>query len=376
MHSSSGRYGADRQLALIAGGLDRDRYRPVVLLPEPGPLEADLRADGTEVLVAPLAVVRRDLAGPAGLAAIAAAAVRDAVSLRALIRRRGVAIVHSNTSVVLSGAAAAGAAGVPHVWHLRELYTRFPRAWPAYRRALLSARAVPCVSRAVAAQFGGHPRATVIPDGLAIAPARPARGPARAALGIAAEAEVIAVVGRISDWKGQDLLVRALASPRLRQRGVLGLVAGDAWPGAEWRRDAVLALARDLGVGDRLLLAGFRNDVENVYGAADLVAVPSTAPDPLPGAAIEAAAAGCTVLAAAHGGLPEIVRDGETGRLFEPGEAEAFAAAAAELLDDAELRLRLGEAAALDVRARFAPERLLDAVQALYDGLLAADARW
>ena len=81
-------------------------------------------------------------------------------------------------------------------------------------------------------------------------------------------------------------------------------------------------------------LLGFRDDVENVYGAADVIAVPSTAPDPLPGAAIEAAAAGCAVVASAHGGLPEIIRDGETGRLVPPGDAAALARAAAELLDD------------------------------------------
>ena len=79
---------------------------------------------------------------------------------------------------------------------------------------------------------------------------------------------------------------------------------------------------------DRVRIVGFRDDVENVYGAADVVAVPSTQPDPLPGAAIEAAAAGCAVVASAAGGLPEIIRDGETGRLVAPGDAGALARSA------------------------------------------------
>ena len=82
-------------------------------------------------------------------------------------------------------------------------------------------------------------------------------------------------------------------------------------------------------------LVGFRKDVETVYGAADVIAVPSTAPDPLPNTALEAAAAGCAVVAAAHGGLPEIIRDGETGRLFAPGDAAGLARVIGELLDDA-----------------------------------------
>jgi glycosyltransferase involved in cell wall biosynthesis len=319
------------------------------------------------VLVRPVSVVRRQLITPRGLAGIGAAAARDARELRNLIRERDVAIVHSNTSVVLGGAAAAIAARVPHLWHVREIYSRFGRAWPPYRRLLESAAALPCVSAATAAQFGR--RAEVIYDGLAVDPRRAPRDAARAALGLPSEPAVVAVLGRISDWKGQDVLVRALAEPPLSHRRAIGLIAGDAWPGAEARREKVIELADHLGVRDRLVLCGFRDDVDNVYGAADVVAVPSTAPDPLPNAALEAAAAGCAVVASAHGGLPEILRDGETGRLTPPADAAALAEAAAELLDDPAERERLGTAAAADVRARFAPHRLLDAVQTVYDRL-------
>jgi glycosyltransferase involved in cell wall biosynthesis len=368
LHSSSGRYGADRQLTLLVGGLDPDRYLPIVVLP-PGELAADLRAAGAEVIQRAPAVIRRGVGWPQGMAALSAAVVRDGVSLAALIRHRQVALVHSNTSVVLSGAAAAAAARVPHVWHVRELYSRHAWRWPAYRRLLLTSAALPCVSWAVANQFGGAPRARVIPDGLAIDARRAPRARARAALGLPADAPVVAVVGRISDGKGQDLLIRALATQALRARGVIALIAGEPWPGAEQRRDRLIALARELAVEDRVALVGFRDDVETVYGAADVVAVPSTRPDPSPNSALEAAAAGCAVVAAAHGGLPEIVRDGETGRLFAPGEPAGLAAVIAELLDDDAERDRIGVSAAADVRARFDPARLVSAIQSIYDAV-------
>ncbi len=326
-------------------------YTPLVVLPSPGELVSDLQDAGVEVMIRPVSVLRRQLLTPTGLAAVAAAAVRDARKLGALIRERNVALVHSNTSVVLGGAAAARAAGVPHIWHVREIYARFARAWPIFSRLLQTAAALPCVSAATATQFGASARARVIYDGLAVDAHRAPRKDARAALGLGADTPVIAVLGRISEWKGQDVLARALASDALRGRGAIGVVAGDAWPGAEDRRDALLSLAASLGVSDRLRLIGFREDVENVYGAADVIAVPSTAPDPLPGAAIEAAAAGCAVLASAHGGLPEIIRDGVSGRLLAPGDADALARATVELLDDPGLATRFGEAAAADVRA-------------------------
>ncbi len=331
-----------------------------MVLPEPAEIA------GVEVITRPLAVLRRRLGNPRGLATVASAAARDSAVLAKLIREREVAIVHSNTSVVLGGAGAAAATRRPHVWHVREIYTRFARVWPAYRRVLESAQALPCVSRATAAQFDDTGR--VIYDGLAIDARRAPRAEARQALGLPANGPVIAVLGRISDWKGQDVLVRALAQSELHD--AVGLIAGEVWPGAEERLDRVLRLAASLGVTDRLKLVGFRADVENVYGAADIVAVPSTAPDPLPGAAIEAAAAGCAVIAANHGGLPEIIADGRTGRLVTPGDAAALARVAGELLRDPAERERLGAAAAADVRDRFAPERLLAAVQDLYDELL------
>ena len=119
-------------------------------------------------------------------------------------------------------------------------------------------------------------------------------------------------------------------------------------------------------------MVGFRGDIENVLGGADVIAVPSTAPDPLPGSALEAAAAGCAVVASAHGGLPEIIRDTETGRLVPPGDSAALASVAASLLDDPSELARVGSAAARDVRQRFSSQQLLAAIQDLFDSVLKA----
>jgi len=334
-----------------------------------GDLRADLQTAGVEVLVRPLAVMRRAAMSPRGLARVGAQVARDAGGLARLVRNRGVALVHTNTSVTLSGAPAARLGRVPHVWHLREIYTGFARFWPSYRRLLLSADALPCVSEATRAQLGaGH--GLVLHDGLAVAPQRADRATARAALGLSVDAFVVAILGRISSWKGQDVLIRALADPALSGGDTIALVAGDPWPGEERRLDKLRSLAASLGLSERVRFAGFRPDLANLYGCADVIAVPSTQPDPLPNSALEAAAAGCCVIAAAHGGLPEILSDGRTGRLVAPGDAAALAAAIAQLRADPEQRERLGAAAAADVRERFAPARMLARTQALYDDLL------
>lgn len=375
LHSSAGRYGADLQLLALAGGLDRSRFTPVCVLPERGELAALLEERGAEVLVRPLAVLRRGLLHPRGLASLAAALRRDRRELGALARERRAGVVHANTSVVLGGGAAARAAGAAQVVHVREIYTGAAggaarRMWPLLRRRLERADALVCVSGAVAAQF--RRRAHVVHDGLLRVPELAARDQARRALGVPEESFAVALLGRVSDWKGQDVLARALAEPALAQAGAVGLIAGDAFPGNEHFERELAALSERLGLGERLRLLGFREDVENVLGAADAVAVPSTRPDPLPNSALEAAAAGLPVVAAAHGGLTEIVRDGQTGLLVAAGDHVALAAALARLASEPALAGRLGQAAAADARERFALPRMLDEVQALYERVLPA----
>jgi len=341
------------------------------VLPEPGPLACDLRAAGVEVLIRPLAVLRRSLMSPRGVRRVAAAWAADAGGLGRLARSRGVALVHTNTSTTLGGAAAARIAGVPHVWHVREIYAGFERWWPAYRRLMITAHALPCVSAATCRQFEGAVPAFVLPDGLTVEPHPRERAEARAALDLPADAVVAAVLGRVSGWKGQDDLVRALAAPALRGRPeVVALLAGAPARGEERHRRALHQLADGLEVSGRVHDLGFRDDLDVVYGAADIVVVPSRHPDPLPSAAIEGAAAGRCVVAADHGGAPEIVEDRVTGRLVPPRDPAALAAVLAELAAEPAQRERLGAAAAADTPARFARERLLAGVHAMYDRLL------
>jgi glycosyltransferase involved in cell wall biosynthesis len=339
-----------------------------VVLPEEDVLAEDLRSAGIEVLVRPLAVLRRSLMSPRGASRVAAAWAADAGGLGRLARARGVALVHTNTSVTLGGAAAARIAGVPHIWHVREIYEGFERWFPAYRRLLLTADALPCVSKAACAQFAGAPSAFTLHDGLSYAPERAPRAEARGALGLPAEAFVVAVLGRVTGWKGQDLVIRALAQLPADAHAI---VAGAPWRGEERHGRELQELAISLGVGDRTHFTGILEQPGLAFGAADVVAVPSKQADPLPNAALEAAAAGCCVVGANHGGIPEIIEDGRTGVLVEPGSTHALATALAGLREDPARRERLGAAAAADVNERFSRDRLLAAVQSLYDRLVA-----
>lgn len=358
VHSSADRYGSDRQLGVLATGLDPGRWRPLVVLPEEGPLSGDLRAAGIEVLVRPLAIVRRSEPRPA---AFLRALARDARALPALVARSGAAAVHANTAV-LAGPALARL-GVPLVQHVREDFTPYGALWPPWRRVLSHADALLAISGSVAAQFGSGAGVRMVPDGLIALPALPSRPEARRTLGLPDDAWIVALPGRLARWKGQDVLVRAL--PALP--GAVAVLAGGAWRDDPAPTVALRQLAADLGVADRVRLLGVREDMENVLAAADVVVQPSTGREPLGNAALEAAAAGRPVVASAHGGLPEVITDGETGLLVPPGDPAALAAALRRLHEDPELAARLGAAASADVARRFGARRLLDTVQGIYD---------
>ena len=338
------------------------------MLPDRGDLASRLEGADVEVVVHPLAVLRRRLLEPSGLIRLALAARRERTTLERLAH--AAAVVHSNTSVMVWRPR-----GVAHVVHVREIYAGAgagltARAWPLWRRRLMRADARICVSGAVADQFNSSDQGWgdgtfVVHDGLArgeqYRPAHRMGGQDRIA------PFRVAVLGRIADWKGQDVLIRSLAEPFLADIGAVAVIAGDAYPGE--RAPDVEALANAVGVQDRVQFLGFTPDPDDVLASVDVVAVPSTRPDPLPNSAIEALAAGVPVVAADHGGLPEIVRDGVTGLLVRPGDHVALANALRKLADDPERRARMGAAAAGDARERFGLERMLDEIEGVYASL-------
>ena len=306
--------------------------------------------------------------------ALARAVARDRRELGALARRRGVALVHDNTSVVMSGAAVARRADVPHLVHVREIYAgaggRTAAAlWPLMRARLLRADALVCISSAVARQFSGSDRTRVIKDGLPRSPRPRDRREARASFDLPDERPAVALVGRVSEWKGQDVLLHALSAIPLVERGAVALIAGDSAPGAEELGRRLELLAGRLGVAERVRWLGFRPDVDDVWAAADVAVVPSTRPEPLGLVAMEAAAAGVPVVAAAHGGVAEVVCDGETGLLVPPGDAPALAAAVRVLADDPDLAARMGRAGQQRVKEHFDPQTMVAELQDLYDEL-------
>ncbi|MCB0972594.1 MAG: glycosyltransferase [Acidimicrobiales bacterium] len=171
------------------------------------------------------------------------------------------------------------------------------------------------------------------------------QGGARRALGIG-DHPVLLFVGRIQPLKGLRVAVGALAALG-RPDAELVVVGGPSGPDGEAELAAAMALARQLGISDqvRFVPAQVHHLLSTYYRAADVVLVPSRS-ESFGLVALEAAACGVPVVAAAVGGLRTLVDHGRTGLLVEQRDPEAFAAAAASILGDDAVAARLGRAAA------------------------------
>jgi glycosyltransferase involved in cell wall biosynthesis len=190
----------------------------------------------------------------------------------------------------------------------------------------------------------------------------------RAELGIPLDRMVVGVVATLSDKKGHRVLLDAVArTPGLEN--IWLMLVGD---GGE--RQALEAHAATLGIRDRVTFCGTRRDLGNVLAAMDVFALPSLW-EGLPLALLLAMGAGRPVVATRLAGIPEVVTDGQTGLLVEPGDAEAIGSALARVCGDAALRTRLGAAARAAVRERFGAEAYTDAVTGIYEEFLGRTRR-
>lgn len=169
----------------------------------------------------------------------------------------------------------------------------------------------------------------------------------RRELGVPLHTKVVAFVGRLQEFKGPQVLLQATAELFRRDptRNLRVIFCGGA-SGASTSKNHYVDLARELGLGRRVRFLHPRppEELVAIYQAADIIAVPSYN-ESFGLVAMEAQATGTPVIAARTGGLPIAVADGETGLLVDGHDAGDWADALAELLDDDDRRIAMGEAA-------------------------------
>jgi glycosyltransferase involved in cell wall biosynthesis len=371
--------GPSLHVSYLTRELDRRGYETTLVAGRVGEAEGSMSYVAEELGVSPLYIpeLQRAISPAPDLGAVRA--------LRSLIKKLRPHVIHTHTAKAGAvGRAAAMVSGrdrpkvVVHTFHGHVLRGYFdPAVTEVFRQLERGLARVTDALVAVSPQvrddlvrLGVAPanRIAVIRLGLDLerrtAASPDARRRLREQLGIPEDRFVVGWLGRMTEIKRTDDLIRSLASLRARGADVDLLLVGDG-P----LRPALTALAEQLGVLDHTHFAGYRSDVGEIYAAVDAFALTS-ANEGTPATIIEAQAAGLPVVATDVGGVADIVRDGESGILTAAGDVEAIADGIARFLEDPALRRSAGAVGRAFVMKRYAVPRLVDDIDRLYRTLL------
>lgn len=362
----------ERELAWL-----RERSELWVLIPEAGDPPRSLTQLEVPLMrgpYRPLTIPR----SPLGLASEGARFRSELGWFRRRLRGEPPRVVLAVTSMLPALIAAARLEGVFSVLSVHELWRGFRRgrAREAAGLALLraqarAAREVMACSEVVAEQLPSG-RARVIHPGIASQAGGDGAG-FRRRHRIPQQAPLLATVGSITEGRGQDVLLRSVASLRRGWPELRCVIAGEPFPRPpDFSFSAFLdRLGAELGISDALVRIARVEPIRDLYAAADLIVNPATThPESFGRVALEAATAGVPSLLTTVGATERMHRDGDTALLVPPQSQGELTLAVARLLRDRELGQRLAQGGA-ELAARIAdPERSLAAFRALIEPTL------
>jgi glycosyltransferase involved in cell wall biosynthesis len=382
VHNNNDFYGAEKVLLELLSRLDRSRFVPIVVLPTDtrhiNRLSPELQKLNIECCFIPLGVLRRKYFKLRKLPRFSVEVLAGVRQLVRLIRKRNIALVHTNTNTILASPVAARLTGVPHVWSIHELMVEPATVRNAlhYMIPRLSTRVV-TVSQAVrdhmlkdATKFAD--RFTFVRGAIDVEPFLNAAGRARvrAEWGVKDDEVLIGMVGRVTRWKGQSIFVQAAKLIAERYPQVKFAAVGGVFDTEKFYMDRFRAEAQESGLENKLTINDFRADMPDVFAAFDIFVLPSILPEPFGLVVIEAMASAKPVVATAPGGPSETVVNGETGFLVPPSDASAIARALEELLADPQKRASMGESGRFRAREVFALPRYVTEFEELYESVL------
>lgn len=375
IHPNADLYGASRSLLRLVTTFDHNTFEPLVILPQNGPLRDELERNGVTVIVIPyLSIIRRRILRSWRLIIFATSLLPSIFRLWSIIRHQGIDVVHTNTATTPTPGISARFAGVPHIWHLREMFEDdFPLIWRLFAPFMLHfSDKILCVSTPIKAQFQQNPKLEVLYNGLDPNEFIIDRDEIRAwreKLGVSVETRLVGVASRISPWKGQDIFLQACALLKEEVQNVHYLLAGDTFKGNEYLIEELQAFVDVNNLNKQVTFTGFVDDPRSLIAALDILVLPSIRPDPFPGIVLEGMALGVPLVATNIGGPMEQVEDGRTGFLVPPSDPDAMAAAILNLLNDVDLRQSMGKAGQDRVAREFTLNATRSRLEDLYQRL-------
>lgn len=367
--------------------LDKQRFRPSVVLAEDGPLVDKLKGEGIPTEVIPLSRrvldTRKDTLDGRALLRIGEiwTSVAYAGKLAMYIRRGRFSIIHTNSlKADVIGGLAARLSGCHVVWHVRDRIDPDYLPAPAVHtfRAVCCALADYVVTNSHACMgllrptfgdiFGeraARERMRVVHDGVPSEAFIPTNGHRTN------RSPVVGLVGRISPFKGQEYFIEAAAIVRRQFPDVKFRIIGSALFGESDYEAGIRKQVVDLNLEGTVEFAGFRSDVQAAIAELDVVAHASVTGEPFGLVIAEGMAAGKPVVATGEGGVPEIIEDGVSGLLVPVRDSKALADAILRYLSDPQTASEIAARGRERIAKFFTIDNSARKAEAFYDYILA-----
>ena len=350
--SARGWRGGQNQVLLTALGQAERGHQVWLACRAGGALEARARSEGLEVL--PLR-----LGGDLSL--------RAAGRLRGQLLRLDIDVAQLHDPHALSAGALARL-GLRRPVLVATRRVDFPLRGALSRLKYRRCARVIAVSRAIESVLArdglGRDRVRVVHEGVRDRAPLAGAAEALAELGVPAGCAVVGNVAALVDHKDHATLLEAAALVAARRARVHFVILGEGE-----RRPELEAQVARLGLGERVRLAGFREDVDRLLPAFDVFCL-SSHMEGLGTSVLDAMCFGRPIVATAAGGIPEAVEDGVSGRLVQPRDPAALAGALLELLEHPQQARRLGEAARRRYEAGFSADRMVERTLAVLEEAL------
>jgi glycosyltransferase involved in cell wall biosynthesis len=295
--------------------------------------------------------------------------------IRGLLRSAQIDVVHANEAHAVTAAWLAlwqqrNSSQIPFVISRRVGYPlgKSALAQSRYKAASRVIANSKWVAEQAAASGLSPEKLTVVYEGAEIPPrfTDEQRNRARARWAISPYVPLLGCVGVLLPDKGQEWLIRAVAEVKKESHGTKLLLAGDGPC-----RARLESLARDLGLKDHVIFAGFVKDVETVYAALDVFLLPSFF-EALNNSLLAAMAYEIPSIAFNRGALGEIIEHGHSGLLVSGPDIEQISHAAIQLLRERDFAQQLGQAGRIRVEQNFSANKMVDGMINVFQGVARA----
>jgi len=324
-------YGASRSLIKLVRILN-EKFKVYVLLPETGSLFLELNkilpADRI-LLNDKLYIFTRNSFKLKFIGSTFVRFIGNLISIRNIIRKYDIKVIHTNSGVVPAPALAARISGIKHIWHIREWFGDFKKFWPFYAAYMTRfSDKVVCVSKTMASQFQNHKKVMTIYNGFEIPLLKSEISiPPELKQSLKQADLVLGCTSRIRlIRKGQEYLIEAIGIITQKTgKNIQTVLIGDYVPGYEWQKETILELIKKYHLEGRIHFLGHLPDPLPFYKLFDVFVLPSGEPEPFGGVIMEAMSLGLPVIGSNAGGTTEQIANAQNGYLFENKNAEDLA---------------------------------------------------